>query len=246
MKLAILSDIHGNICALEKVYSKCKSLGLDEIIFLGDLCTLGPNPKETCDFLLEKNIKSVLGNHDEYMFHEEAIYSYTSEPIIIDSILWAKNELSSSTLDSIQKFSYTISINYSSTKSILFYHGSPKCNTDLILSETSNETITEYFQEFSETILIGGHTHIQMQKRFKDKTLVNPGSVGQPFLANSMNSSPPVLLPWAEFCTISLEKEHFSVEFYQMEYDLKRYIQLIKDSNLPLKNWLALQYKGIF
>jgi hypothetical protein len=40
---------------------------LDEIIFLGDLCTLGRNPKETCDFLLEKNIKPVLENHDEYM-----------------------------------------------------------------------------------------------------------------------------------------------------------------------------------
>ena len=245
MRLAILSDIHGNICGLEKVYSKCKSIGFDEIIFLGDLCTLGPNPKQVSKFLFEKNIKPILGNHDEYMFHEESIYSYTREPIIVKSILWAKNELSSSTLDAIQKFPRTLSINYSNTKSILFYHGSPKCSTDLILSETSNETISEYFDGFSENILIGGHTHIQMLKRFTDKTLVNPGSIGQPFQANPKSSSPPVLLPWAEFCIISLEKDNFSVEFYQLEYDLREYIQLIKDSSLPLKNWLALQYQGI-
>lgn len=66
-RIAIISDIHGNLEAMEAVLNDIKKQDIDEVICLGDSISLGPNSKECVDLLINNNIKSVLGNHEIYL-----------------------------------------------------------------------------------------------------------------------------------------------------------------------------------
>ena len=67
-RIALITDIHGNLEALESILEDIKVQEIDEIICLGDTIDIGPNSKECVDLLIENNIKSVLGNHEIYLF----------------------------------------------------------------------------------------------------------------------------------------------------------------------------------
>ena len=66
-RIALISDIHGNLEALESILEDIKTKEIDEIICLGDTIDIGPNSKECVDLLIDNNIKSVLGNHEIYL-----------------------------------------------------------------------------------------------------------------------------------------------------------------------------------
>lgn len=66
-RIAIISDIHGNLEAMEAVLNDIKKQDIDEVICLGDSISIGPNSKECVDLLIDNNIKSVLGNHEIYL-----------------------------------------------------------------------------------------------------------------------------------------------------------------------------------
>ena len=66
-KIAIITDVHGNLEALTSVLEDIKKNNFDEIICLGDSIDIGPNSKECIDLLIENNVKSVLGNHEIYL-----------------------------------------------------------------------------------------------------------------------------------------------------------------------------------
>ena len=66
MKIAIFSDIHGNLQALESIITDIKKNNYDEVICLGDVIAMGPNPKECLDLIICNNYKMLLGNHELY------------------------------------------------------------------------------------------------------------------------------------------------------------------------------------
>lgn len=66
-RIALISDVHGNLEALESILEDIKTKDIDEIICLGDTIDIGPNSKECVDLLIDNNIKSVLGNHEIYL-----------------------------------------------------------------------------------------------------------------------------------------------------------------------------------
>ena len=64
---------------------------------------------------------------------------------------------------------------------MLCFHGSPRSFSDWIFSTTPDEDVEKMFEGFDAPVLVGGHTHLQMLRRFGQSVIVNPGSVGQPF-----------------------------------------------------------------
>lgn len=241
MKIAFISDVHGNYIALQTVLSRIKNLSVDEIIFLGDLCTLGPKPKEVAELLLSNCGKNVLGNHDEYLYNEESLQNYTDHQIILDSVHFASSQIPIEILNSIKLFSSTLKLD-SEVGSILCYHGSPRSNSENIFSETSIEDLDYMFNYNNFFLFVGGHTHIQMHKRFHSMTILNAGSVGQPFKSKSI-SGIPELLPHTEFLLVTIKNRGVQFEMIQMAYDLELHVKQILESQLPLKWWLKEQFK---
>ncbi|MCB0291188.1 MAG: metallophosphoesterase, partial [Calditrichaeota bacterium] len=76
MKIALISDIHGNLTALEAVLADIRRRGADRIICLGDLATLGPQPREVIARLRELDCPGIMGNHDAALLHLEAAARY--------------------------------------------------------------------------------------------------------------------------------------------------------------------------
>ena len=93
MKYAILSDIHGNLEALTTVLDKCRELGVDEYISLGDIVGYNANPKECLDMMRSLNLAcAVKGNHDEYAAgSDNAIEGFN--PHARAAVIWTKSHL---------------------------------------------------------------------------------------------------------------------------------------------------------
>lgn len=72
-RIALISDIHGNLEALESILEDIKTKNIDEIICLGDTIDIGPNSKECIDLLIENNVKSVLGDCEIYLLRTDFI-----------------------------------------------------------------------------------------------------------------------------------------------------------------------------
>src|SRR5262245_16313658 len=99
MRVALISDLHANVVALEAVLADARRLGVDRIVCLGDVATLGPRPGEMLARLRDLGCPCIMGNHDEFLLEPELIRGYSEARVIVDSVDWCRAELSTGELD---------------------------------------------------------------------------------------------------------------------------------------------------
>ena len=234
MKLALLSDIHGNYLALQKVL---EDLGSDDyrIVCLGDVAWGGPQPSEVIARLRKLACPVVMGNTDEVLIGKRKENRNRPDARKFTEIgEWCKSVLSSSDRAFIKSFRPTVKLELGGEK-ILCYHGSPMSNVEGILSLTDDKDLGRMLAGSPERILAGGHTHVQMIRRFRDKLIINPGSVGLPFEdAGKSGSRNPV---WAEYAIMSYQNGNLSVSLKRVEYDVKELKKSVRASEIPHKEW---------
>jgi len=199
MKLGIISDIHGNLEALETVLKKLERLNVDEVICLGDIVGYGANPNECCELVREHCSVVVLGNHDEWALHppDRGVVGAN----VWQSILWTANALDESHR---QYFASLPLIRHRGN--LIFVHAAPvePQRWDYITNQTS---AMKYFPYVAEKICFVGHSHLPgiyyiddlqhnvtetsdfMQVNAAGKgAIINIGSVGQPRDGNATSS----------------------------------------------------------
>src|SRR6185312_12115737 len=86
MRVALISDLHGNRVALQAVLRDIERRPVDRIVCLGDVATLGPAPDRVVETLAELGCLCILGNHDEFLLDPDLIHSYTELPVIVGSV----------------------------------------------------------------------------------------------------------------------------------------------------------------
>src|SRR5690349_10676457 len=86
-----------------------------------------------------------------------------------------------------------IDVPLAGTSSLLLFHGSPSSNNCDLVSETSDQDVAQHLGDQLATVMVGGHTHIQMLRQHRGRWLVNPGSVGMPF-ERFVSGAPPSVL----------------------------------------------------
>ena len=192
MKLAILSDIHSNLEALESVLKDIKKVSVDEIISLGDNIGYGADPEKVIQAIRKENIESVIGNHELACIEEDNLITFNKrakKALLINKKLLSKDSLKYiSSLDA-----------YIVRHNCRFVHGlPPKSATKYITYETKDK-LAQIMKDIPEHISFVGHTHnlgvyeycqgeiiikeIKKKKLSLDKNssyIVNTGSVGQP------------------------------------------------------------------
>ena len=94
MRLALISDIHGNLVSLNAVLADIKKAQVDEIICLGDVVNLGPQPKEVISTLKSLGCRCVQGNHDLFVINPQTVHSYTQDEWFIKLLTWSISQLS--------------------------------------------------------------------------------------------------------------------------------------------------------
>lgn len=246
MRIAIISDMHGNDFAFEKVEADIKSQGVDSIVCLGDAIQGGAQPKQTVDRLRNMNCPVVMGNADDWLI----IGIETGKDPIPEERLkqmnevreWSISQLNQDDLNFIKSFQATININLEKNIDLLCFHGSPVDYEDIILPTTSEEDFLKYLGAYNKNILTGGHTHTQQIRRCGERFFLNPGSIGRPFSSYQSDKIFHVDA-WAEYAILTAEKNIISVEFRRLDYDAKDVIHIYKNSGRPFAEDAITQYQ---
>jgi predicted phosphodiesterase len=236
MRIAIISDIHGNLISLEAVLLELKTKSIDQLVCLGDVAELGPQPQEVIQRLKVISCPVVMGNADEELLSSESPRTYKDDDDreLHEIDRWGLTKLSSSDLDFIRSFKRTVEIPLSKRKTLLCYHGSPKSNTLGILSTTSEEDLERMLPNPMPFINAGGHTHAQMFRRFRNSMIINPGSVGLPIEFRSEKIEEARNPPWAEFAIMDYE-EHgkLEVDFCRVPVDISSIVRSASEHGMP-------------
>lgn len=165
--IAILSDIHGNLAALQAVLNDAVSKGCTRFISLGDVVGYYAQPGECIDLLAQYNAINILGNHDAYLVHNTVC---TRSKIVAGIVEHHKKIVNEQQLNWLKKSLIKLQEDH-----ILFVHGGPNDPQDQYIYTVSESVFSENIR-----MLFSGHTHVQFLTSINGKTFCNPGSVGQP------------------------------------------------------------------
>lgn len=188
MKIAVISDIHGNMQALEKVLDDIKSEGCKKIFCLGDIAMAGPEPVKTTSFIKkmsdEGKITVIQGNTDEMIgnFNGEIENRVKSAfPVMGNALEHDVKIMPIELKEFLKNLPKQIEVVIEKSK-ILFVHGSPRKNDENITPDLELSQVEEMIKDTDADLIFCGHTHIPCGYQTTTKqTVVNVGSTGRPF-----------------------------------------------------------------
>ena len=229
MKVIIISDIHGNLEALNKVLEYIDNLEEEKrVVCLGDIVGYGPNPAECFKIVESITDKICLGNHEDAILDTD--YDYQINWHARTAIRWTRGVLDEVTTEAIRKLPLQIA-----EDNVMYVHASP--NDPMLWKYITNAgNAYSSLIEMKHSLCFIGHSHIPgiytyraLQRNSNkvtlskdDKTIVNVGSVGQP-----RDGSP--MLSFAVF-----DDNNWDVEIIRIEYDYHKTMANIEKTDLPL------------
>ncbi len=181
MKMAIISDIHGNLEALEAAFDTIEKQSPDQIVCLGDIVGYGANPSECVEMIRNRCSIIVKGNHDEAVTNENDMDRFN--PYAVHSILWTRNHLNEEQIRFLKGLPKQVTAG-----GLRFVHAAADPNSDWDYIFTPYQALRQ-FAFFSEPICFYGHTHIpivfpetpnECDIQRNHRYMINVGSIGQP------------------------------------------------------------------
>ena len=219
MKIAVISDIHGNMEALNSVLDNIKTNNCDKIFCLGDYAMAGPEPVETIEKFLElKNqldITMIQGNTDWMIAnYTEEVYKAIkgAAPVMAEALKNDFEIIPDSQREFLKNLPEKIQVEEDGVK-ILLVHGSPRKNNENILPDTPLEEVEQMVQGVDADVVLCGHTHMPCGFQTSNKiTVVNVGSVGRPFTDE----------PKSCYLILTINNGKYLFEHKFVEYDNKK------------------------
>ncbi len=191
MRLAVISDIHGNLEAFTSVWEDIKCQKIDEIMSLGDNIGYGADSEKIMQRIMAHDIPSVCGNHEMAALNQKVLKWFTGD--VRKAVELSISSLSNASLQYLQTMKISVS-----DSGCLFVHGFPPDSYRLYLNQVGIPQIIDAFNEMEEPVCFVGHTHklhlvypekdeVAFQKMDKDivsldrnkQYIINAGSVGQ-------------------------------------------------------------------
>jgi predicted phosphodiesterase len=186
-RVAALYDIHGNMPALRAVLAELEREQVDHVVIGGDVAN-GPLPVATLDALTALRIDTsyVMGNGDLEVAAaydgEELSASVLAESPAARSAVFAATQISRAQRELIDTFQPTITLDIEGLGSVLFCHGSPRSDTEIITTLTPDGRLGEILAaDDNPPTIVGGHTHRLFDRRAYRWRFINAGSVGMPY-----------------------------------------------------------------
>jgi len=227
-RLAVVSDIHGNLPALETVVADIRRHGVDAVVNLGDSLSGPLYPAQTADFLMAQDWAHLAGNHERQILDEKAAGRGLSDE-------YARSCLSSAQLEWIAGLRPSAQF----APDILLCHGTPSHDlTYLIETVESGRTriadpalLQQRLGDTDAPLVVCGHSHVPRSVRsLRGQLIVNPGSVGVPgFHANS--PSPHVVengSPDARYAIVERRAGHWTSALLAVPYNHKPVAELAR------------------
>lgn len=242
MRIAIISDIHGNDIALESVLTKLVQDAPDQIICLGDVVVTGPQPREALARLQALGCPVVMGNTDDWLLSPKPFTIRTDDDQKLYEVeLWAAEQLTDADKAFIRTFQPIVKMELGNGRSLLCCHGSPRSYMEGIFADTPSDKLAEILENVDGTAVFSGHTHVPLLRRYENTLLVNPGSVGLPYLKIGGKIINP---PWAEYALVTSQDDRLDISFRRVTVDVTAVIQAAYESTMPHAEWWAKEWRN--
>ena len=225
MIIALISDIHSNLEALEAVWDEIKDA--DAFLCMGDLVGYGASPNEVVEFVRKqmkrRTFLCVRGNHDNAIAFGA---DWGFNPYARQAVRWHQRVMTIENLEFLRRLPVRQLFEDDTGRSYLLIHGSPRAPLDEYLfpwlPESEFKAVLSYVRQDD---LLVGHTHVPMLKVIEGRRIINPGSVGQPRDGD-----------WrASYAIIDTEREPpDNIEFHRVEYDAEEAARKIIEAGLPM------------
>jgi len=216
-RVVVISDVHSNLEALREVLTQVEGI---DVYCLGDVVGYGANPNEVIDALRERNVLSVMGNHDyaamtgdTRMFNARAAMA----------VRWTAKELTTRSLSYLSSLPKERRLWLGGLEGYLA-HGSPDDTLWEYVDPVTHSQLFGHYLELLQVRFIGlGHSHIPFITVEDEGTVFNPGSVGQPRDGDRR----------ASYCVVSLAGGTIRVDNFRVEYDYETAASKIRSAGLP-------------
>jgi putative phosphoesterase len=236
MRIAIFSDIHGNLPALEAVLTHIRTQQFDAVYCLGDLVGYAPFPNEVTERIRQEAIPTIMGNYDDGVGFERddcgcAYREAEEKKRGNQSLAWTKAHVTADNKAFLRTLQPQIRFD-ADGKRILLVHGSPRKINEYLFEDRPLSSFQRLAASSNADIIVYGHTHRPYSKGVGSVLFVNVGSVGKPKDGD-----------WRA-CYAILDTARGEVQFVRVEYDLRRVTEAIRNSDLPGEFAVDLEHAG--
>ena len=179
----MITDIHGNLPALDAVLEEIKSAGVERIIVGGDVLP-GPMPHETIARLLALDVpvQFIHGNGDRVVRAQMNGQEPTEVPEPFrDIIRWTAAQLSREDEQLLASWPLTLQVQVLGLGDVFVCHATPRNDLEIFTRLTPEERLLPVFAGVDAPLVVCGHTHMQFDRKVGATRVVNAGSVGMPF-----------------------------------------------------------------
>jgi predicted phosphodiesterase len=230
MRVALISDIHGNLVALDAVLADIARQGVDVTVCLGDIALSGPRPGACIESVRLLEAPVVMGNCDQLVVdlraegvtpeRERGYAKFHSWVLEID--LWSAQALSADDAAWLAALPMTARVELGPGATLLCAHGSPASYNQRLTLDMPEDALRAALdgieREPGLAALASGHTHFAMVRALDGLTIVNPGSVGLPIIKDATGASRNPA-DYAEYAILTWKDGALSVEPHRVEVD---------------------------
>ena len=227
MRIGVLSDIHGNMPALEAVLTDMSRRQLDAMFCLGDLVGYGASPNEVTAEIKASGIPTIMGNYDDGVgFDRDECGCAYRDPGEQErghrSLLWTREHTSDENKAFLRNLVAEIR-REAAGKQLLLVHGSPRRMNEYLFEDRPLSSFQRLAASSNADVVVFGHTHRPYTKLVDGVRFVNAGSVGKPKDGD-----------WrACYLILQPDAADEAVEFVRLEYDIDRAMRAIRQTDLP-------------
>lgn len=227
MRVAIFSDVHGNLPALDAVLNDIMVQRVDRVYCLGDLVGYAPFPNEVIDIIRREGIPTIMGNYDDGVGFDRdecgCAYREPEERRLGDlSLQWTKAHVTPENKAFLRSLHREIRFE-ADGKKFLLVHGSPRRINEYLFEDRPLSSFRRLAETVQADVVVYGHTHRPYAKEVGGVIFVNDGSAGKPKDGD----------PRACYALIQVRNGRVTVDFRRVAYDVAAIADAIRQSDLP-------------
>ena len=227
MRVAVITDIHGNLPALEAVLGRVREIGVDELYCGGDLVGYGPHPNEVCTLVAQRGIPTIHGNYDHAIARDLddcgcAYVTPHDRELGQRSVEWTLAHTDPASKAFMHDLPFDLRFTMGASR-VRLVHGSPRKVNEYLFEDKPASLYERIAAQADADVLVFGHTHKPWVREHGGVLFVNCGSVGKPKDGD----------PRAAFAVLETTDEEISVVIERVPYDAEGVAREIEAAGLP-------------
>jgi len=224
---AVITDIHGNLPALQAALARIEELGIESVYCGGDLVGYGPHPNEVCALIAEREIPTIYGNYDYAIARDEedcgcAYITPHDRELGQRSVDWTLAHTSQPSKDFMLGLPFDLRFRVGET-GVHLVHGSPRKVNEYLFEDKPARLYERLAAAETDSVLVFGHTHKPWVHEYGGVLFVNCGSVGKPKDGD----------PRGAFAVLTATPDGVDVTIERVPYDADTVAAEVREAGLP-------------